>query len=133
MSLRPASTKTVQFRIALAFKPLQKSVCLRKRQHPTNLLRRYLCSRLRVRPLSLGEIGVAVPPLDPVDHLLGKAKLSPVSSWVTLVRIFRLYQSLAEQRPRFRPFPRAGAFPHAGAKRGAAHRLSALTLDHERI
>jgi len=56
--------KRIQFRIALAFKPLQKPVCLKTCQLPSNLLRRRPCSRLRVRPLSLGEIGVAVQPLE---------------------------------------------------------------------
>jgi hypothetical protein len=64
MNLSPAGTTRAQFRIALAFKPIQKPVRLGKRQHPTNLFRRHLCSPLRVAQMPVGEVGAAIQPLD---------------------------------------------------------------------
>jgi hypothetical protein len=46
--------------MALAFKPLLQLFRLRKRQHPPNLLRRHLCSPLRIQIAPLGESGADV-------------------------------------------------------------------------
>jgi len=59
-ALQPAAAKTIQSLVALAFKPLQEPFRRRKCPHPPNLLRRHLCSPLRIQFVPLGESGADV-------------------------------------------------------------------------